>query len=149
MARDDVAACGARAFSHPIRVYWEDTDAGGVVYHAGYVCFLERARSEWLRAHGISQQHLRESEDVVFAVRAMQLEFQAPARLDDLLQVSVQVIEVGRASLVFEQRIVREGDGRELLRASVRIACLETSRFRPRALPQAMLELAKIASGEV
>ena len=75
----------ARLFSWPTRVYWEDTDAGGVVYHAQYVAFLERARTEWLRHRGHGQERLRNEHDLVFAVRAMQLDFLRPARLDDLL----------------------------------------------------------------
>ena len=76
-------------FSLPVRVYWEDTDAGGVVYHARYVAFLERARSEWMREQGYGQELLRREHGLVFAVRAMQLDFLKPARLDDLLQVGV------------------------------------------------------------
>jgi acyl-CoA thioester hydrolase len=79
----------SRLFSWPTRVYWEDTDAGGVVYHAQYVAFLERARTEWLRARGHSQEWLRGDHDLVFAVRAMTLDFLKPARLDDLLQVEL------------------------------------------------------------
>lgn len=123
-------------FSLPIRVYWEDTDAGGVVYHAAYVCFLERARTEWLRNADVSQNELREREDVVFAVRGMELDFHAPARLDDLLTVELRVVELGRASAVFAQRIVRQVDGRLLLTAQVRIACLAATNFRPRGLPE-------------
>ncbi|MCX7562812.1 tol-pal system-associated acyl-CoA thioesterase [Xanthomonadaceae bacterium XH05] len=126
------------AFSLPIRVYWEDTDAGGVVYHAAYLCFLERARTEWLRTLGVSQQQLRERDDVVFAVRGMALEFFAPARLDDALAVEVRIVEVGRASVSFQQRIVRPSDERVLLEARVRVACLMASTFRPRALPEAL-----------
>mgnify|MGYP002734473439 CR=1 FL=1 len=126
------------SFSFPIRVYWEDTDAGGVVYHASYVCFLERARTEWLRSIGVSQYSLREQDDVVFAVRGMQLEYLAPARLDDALTVHVRVAEMGRASLVFDQRIVRQSDGKLLLEAKVRVACLSGGTFRPRALPEWM-----------
>ena len=108
------------AFSFPIRVYWEDTDAGGVVYHASYVRFLERARTEWLRAMGIGQQGLRESEDLVLVVRAMQLDFHQPARLDDELLASVVVTERRHASL-FELAADRPGfEARALLR-----------RFRP------------------
>lgn len=125
-------------FSFPIRVYWEDTDAGGVVYHAAYVCFLERARTEWLRALGVSQHSLRECDDVVFAVRGMQLDFLAPARLDDALDVEVRIVEVGRASMVFVQRIVRATDARVLIEARVRVACLSASAFKPRALPEAL-----------
>ncbi len=126
---------GSRLFSLPIRVYWEDTDAGGVVYHAAYVCFLERARTEWLRALDVSQQALREREDVVFAVRGMRLDFLAPARLDDVLEVEARLAHVGRASVTFAQRIVRPRDARVLLEAEVRVACLAASTFRPRALP--------------
>ncbi|MFY2765333.1 tol-pal system-associated acyl-CoA thioesterase [Arenimonas sp. MALMAid1274] len=121
-------------FSFPIRVYWEDTDAGGVVYHASYVRFLERARTEWLRAQGIGQQALRESEDLVLVIRDMQIDFHKPARLDDVLQVSVAIIERRPASLRFEQVIAR--DGQVLVRAQVRAACLVASSFRPRPLPQ-------------
>ena len=125
-------------FSLPIRVYWEDTDAGGVVYHAAYVCFLERARTEWLRSLGVSQHELREREDVVFAVRAMQLDFHAPARLDDVLDVELRLVELGRASVVFAQRIVRALDTKVLLEARVRVACLAASGFRPRGLPESL-----------
>ena len=120
-------------FSFPIRVYWEDTDAGGVVYHANYLCFLERARTEWVRAHGIEQQALREQEDLVMAVREMRIDFIKPARLDDLLQVSVCLTERRPASFLVTQELLRGGEC--LLRAQVRIACLNASQFRPRALP--------------
>ena len=121
-------------FSFPIRVYWEDTDAGGVVYHANYLCFLERARTEWVRAHGIEQQALREQEDLVMAVREMRIDFIKPARLDDLLQVSVCLTERRPASFLVTQELFR---GHEcLLRAQVRIACLHASTFRPRAMPK-------------
>ncbi len=127
-------------FSLPIRVYWEDTDAGGVVYHAAYLCFLERARTEWLRAQGVEQQAWREREDLVFVVRDMQLDFLTPARLDDLLQVDVRLVQLARASLVFSQRIVRQSDGRALLDARVRVACISPSSFRPRGLPPVLRE---------
>ena len=120
-------------FIHPVRVYWEDTDAGGVVYHAQYLAFLERARTEWLRAHGKEQERLRADHDLVFAVRAMRIDFRAPARLDDRLEVSVAVQEVRKASLVFAQAIHR--DGALLLDADVRVAVLRASDFRPRPLP--------------
>ena len=121
-------------FSHPIRIYWEDTDAGGVVYHAQYLAFLERARSEWLRALGLGQDALRRDHDLVFAVRAMQLDFRAPARLDDALQVTCVLRECRRASLVFGQEVRR--DGALLLDATVRVAALGGSDFRPRAIPE-------------
>ena len=123
-------------FIHPVRVYWEDTDAGGVVYHAQYLAFLERARSEWLRARGVAQDRLRAEHDLVFAVRAMRIDFRAPARLDDGLAVSVAVRDVRKASLVFAQAIHR--DGALLLDAEVRVAALRASDFRPRPIPQAL-----------
>ncbi len=129
------------AFSWPTRVYWEDTDAGGVVYHAQYVAFLERARSEWLRAHGHGQQQLHDDHDLVFAVRSMQLEFLRPARLDDLLQVSVELEECRRASVVFVQTVVR-GD-QTLLTARVRLAALGAASFKPRPVPDELYEKMK------
>jgi acyl-CoA thioester hydrolase len=129
-------------FTHRVRVYWEDTDAGGVVYHAKYLAFLERARTEWLRALGKDQRVLREESDLVFAVRAMQLEFRQPARLDDALVVSVALRRCGRASLVFAQAIER--DGLRLLDASVRVGALAASDFRPRAIPHALYDEFKL-----
>ena len=120
-------------FSFPIRVYWEDTDAGGVVYHASYVRFLERARTEWLRAQGVGQQALRESEDLVLVIRDMRLDFHKPAKLDDQLLVSVVMTERRKASLLIEQEISRGGQA--LVHATVRVACLVASSFRPRPLP--------------
>jgi acyl-CoA thioester hydrolase len=120
-------------FTHPVRVYWEDTDAGGVVYHAQYLAFLERARTEWLRAHGYGQELLRTQHDLVFAVRAMSIDFRLPARLDDALQVGVALVECRRASLVIAQTIER--DGVRLLDAEVRVAALGAGDFKPRPIP--------------
>ena len=124
-------------FSYPIRVYWEDTDAGGVVYHAQYLCFLERARTEWVRAMGIHQQALRDSDDLVLAVRDMSLDFLKPARLDDLLQATVVLTMRKSASFTVAQELFR--DNQCLLRARMRIACLHASTFKPRPLPTWML----------
>ncbi len=127
-------------FSHPVRVYWEDTDAGGVVYHAQYLAFLERARSEWMRAIGHGQDALRERFDLVFAVRAMRIDFRLPARLDDALQVTATLRECRKASLVIVQEVRR--DGALLLDAEVRVAALRASGFKPLAIPEALyLEL--------
>lgn len=125
-------------FIHAVRVYWEDTDAGGVVYHAQYLAFLERARTEWLRGLGKGQERLRSEHDLVFAVRAMRIDFRAPARLDDRLEASVEVREVRKASLVFAQAIHR--DGALLLDAEVRVAALRASDFRPRPLPPELFD---------
>lgn len=122
------------SFIWPIRVYWEDTDAGGVVYHASYLRFLERARSEWLRSLGLWQGAMRHGEGVVFVVRAMRLEFLRPAKLDDELVVQVGLRDARRASLQMWQEI-RRGDTR-LLEAEVRVACVAAADFRPCALPE-------------
>ena len=124
-------------FSFPVRVYWEDTDAGGVVYHAQYLAFMERARSEWMRALGWDQGVLRDRDDQVFVVRTMDIDFRAPARLDDQLQVSVRLLECRGASFSVGQRIER--DGSLLVESRVRIAALRASDFRPRPIPDALL----------
>jgi acyl-CoA thioester hydrolase len=125
-------------FSHPVRIYWEDTDAGGVVYHAQYLAFLERARSEWMRAQGHGQELLRKQHDLLFAVRTMRIEFRAPARLDDALQVTVSLRRCRRASLVIAQDIRRGSE--LLLEAEVRIAALTAAGFRPMAIPQPLYD---------
>ena len=132
-------------FSFPTRVYWEDTDAGGVVYHAQYLAFLERARTEWLRTLGYGQELLRTSHDLVFAVRAMRIDFRAPARLDDALEVTVALRECRRASLVVDQAI--ECGGRRLLDAQVRLAALDAAGFRPRGIPGTLH--AELASNQI
>lgn len=123
----------AESFAFPVRVYWEDTDAGGVVYHAQYLAFLERARTEWMRVQGFGQEALRAGRDLVFVVRAMELDFIAPARLDDQLSVSVRLLECRGASFVLAQRIHR--DHALLVEAKVRIAALAAAAFRPRKIP--------------
>ena len=133
-------------FSWPTRVYWEDTDAGGVVYHAQYLAFLERARSEWRRALGKGQEALRREHDLVFAVRAMQVDFRLPARLDDALAATVALRECRRASLVIAQEIRR--DGTLLLDATVRIAALGAGDFRPRAIPAPLYDQLKALEAE-
>ena len=125
-------------FSWPTRVYWEDTDAGGVVYHAQYLAFMERARTEWLRARGHGQELLRDAHGLVFAVRAMRIDFRLPARLDDELQVTVALMECRRASLVLAQEVLRGGT--RLLDAQVRVAALGADTFKPRAVPDALYE---------
>ena len=121
-------------FHWPVRIYWEDTDAGGVVYHANYVKFLERARTEWLRSGGIDQVDLQQRTGLAFVVREMGLDFMKPARLNDELQVSVAVKQVRAASMLFAQEITRL-DGSVLMRATVRIACVEMLSMRPAAIP--------------
>lgn len=127
-------------FTWPLRVYYEDTDSGGVVYYANYLKFMERARTEWLRSYGIEQDQLTRDQGVIFAVRAVSLEFLKPARFNDQLRVSVRVLEQGRASLTFEQEVRRDGEEPgTLCTASVRTACLDALSFRPRPIPEPML----------
>ena len=125
-------------FSLPTRVYWEDTDAGGVVYHARYVAFFERARSEWMRSLGHGQQAMIDGLGLVFAVRDMQLDFRWPARLDDALEVTVALARVRRASVEVAQDGLRVGE--RLASARVRVAAIDRAAFRPRALPDALYE---------
>jgi len=125
-------------FSLPVRVYWEDTDAGGVVYYANYLRFLERARSEWLRALGFEQDRLRDEAGVVFVVRRVAIDYLAPARFNDMLDVSVRRVEAARASLEMEQEIAA-GPTR-LASASVTLACVDALRFKPVRIPAAILQ---------
>jgi acyl-CoA thioester hydrolase len=132
-------------FSWPTRVYWEDTDAGGVVNHAHYLASLQRARPDWRGARGKGQALLRNEYDLVFAVRAMRIDFRQPARLDDALDVTVVLRQCRRASLVIAQAIHR--DGELLLDAEVRVAALNASDFRPRAIPDALHDELKLLEG--
>ncbi len=126
-------------FTFPVRVYWEDTDAGGVVYYANYLRFLERARSEWLRSIGIDQAALLRDERLQFVVVEANIRYHRPARFDDALVVSVQIEELRGASVVFAQEIRRgTADGELLVSASVRAACLASDGLRPRPLPAAL-----------
>jgi acyl-CoA thioester hydrolase len=130
-------------FSWPARVYWEDTDAGGIVYYANYLRFLERARTEWLRQRGFSQQRLQSEAGIQFTVVSLEIEYRAPARLDDELEVSCEPQPQGPASLRFAQRIHRRAAAgtRELVvEASVRVACLDVRTLRPRRLPAFLTE---------
>ena len=125
-------------FSWPVRVYYEDTDSGGVVYYANYLRFMERARTEWLRSLGIEQDQLVQREGLIFVVRHVDVNYLKPARFNDALSVTVAVHERGRASLTFAQQIVREDEGvtAELCRGQVKIACVDAVTMRPRAVPE-------------
>jgi acyl-CoA thioester hydrolase len=124
-------------FRWPVRVYYEDTDAGGMVYHASYVAFYERARTEMLRHHHFSQQVLLE-EQVAFVVRRMNLEYLAPARLDDMLEIQTHIVSIRGTSLVFSQKIVN-ADGKTLNEAEVLIVCVDPTTMKPRALPKSIV----------
>lgn len=131
---DNSPAIATDPFQWSVRVYWEDTDAGGVVYHASYLRFMERARTEWLRGMGISQSSVKEATGLAFLVREMQIDFLRAALLDDELSVSVEVKERRAASILFAQTI-RRADGVELIRAKVRVACVDVNRMRPVQIP--------------
>ncbi|MFZ5756577.1 MAG: tol-pal system-associated acyl-CoA thioesterase [Pseudomonadota bacterium] len=121
-----------REFSVPVRVYIEDTDAGGIVYYVNYLKFMERARTEWLRSLGFRHYSLRD-EDFLFVVRRAEVDYRRPARMDDELAVTAAVEKAGRASLVFRQRVLR---GSEVLaEGRVEVACVSGSTMAPRALP--------------
>ncbi len=123
-------------FTWPVRVYYEDTDAGGVVYNANYLNFMERARTEWLRALGFEQDVMIAQQDVLFAVRSIEIEFLKPARFNDELRVSVGLEKRGHASMTMLQEIWREQEPEMVLcQARVRIASLQASTLTPRAIP--------------
>ena len=122
-------------FLWPVRVYYEDTDAGGVVYYANYLKFMERARTEWLRTLGFEQDELIAQHNVLFAVRRVMIDYRQPARFNEKLVVSAHVAEAGRASLTFAQAIHREADNVLLCDGEVKIASLDALTFRPRAIP--------------
>jgi acyl-CoA thioester hydrolase len=126
------------AFRLPLRVYWEDTDAGGVVFYANYLKFFERARTEWLRSLGFSQQQMLRGDGVMFVVADTALRYLRAARLDDLLQVTVAVDEAARASLRLHQQAWR--DGELLAEGTIRIGCVTATGFRPCRMPAAILE---------
>lgn len=124
-------------FTWTIRVYYEDTDAGSVVFYANYLKFFERARTEWLRAAGVSQQLMTATHGVMFVVKSTALDYHAPARLDDELKLTVTVEKMGRASVQFVQHAFRLTDGREELLATgrIKVGCVDAQRFRPSEIP--------------
>jgi acyl-CoA thioester hydrolase len=129
----------ASPFRHAVRVYWEDTDAGGVVFYANYLKYFERARTEWLRHLGFGQQALREETGVIFIVTDTQLRFLAPARLDDLLHITVDLRNQGRATLEFAQQAWR---GSVLLaEGDIRIGCVDQGTFKPCRIPTPLQNL--------
>jgi acyl-CoA thioester hydrolase len=123
-----------KPFSWPVRVYYEDTDSGGVVYYANYLKFFERARTEWLRSFGLNQDKLAQVEALMFVVRRALLDFVRPARLDDMLEVTVEPVKLARVYIDLAQE-ARCG-ARVLARAEVRVACLDRRDFKPALIPQ-------------
>jgi acyl-CoA thioester hydrolase len=134
--RDAAFEPQAEPFIWPVRVYYEDTDAGGVVYYANYLKFTERARTEWLRSNGFEQTDLAEQHGVVFVVRSVAVEYLKPARFNDALQVTVELIKVGAGQIDLVQRVIR-GD-EELATARVKIVCVRLGTLRAVRLPQAL-----------
>jgi acyl-CoA thioester hydrolase len=130
------------AFMFPIRIYWEDTDAGGIVFYANYLKFFERARTEWLRSLGIAQYELKEKSGGMFVVSETQMKYHAPARLDDLLEVTAQTLNAGRASLVLSQQAWHGvGVDRKLLaEGTIRIGWVDSQSMKPGRIPAAILE---------
>ena len=126
----------SKTFNWPVRVYYEDTDAGGVVFYANYLKFYERARTEMLRAMGFEQDELITQQAVIFVVRSVQLDYLKPAKFNELLNVSASLSQVKSASLTFEQTITRN---EELLNAAtIRIACLDSDTMRPKLIPDVL-----------
>ncbi len=123
-------------FVWPVRVYYEDTDAGGVVFYANYLKYYERARTEWLRAKGFSQHELLETDQLAFVVRQVEVNYLRPARLDDELNIEVVVKKVGKARIELEQRIVLLNNLTLLNTARVVLACVDAEKFKPCAIPE-------------
>ena len=129
-------------FRFPLRIYWEDTDAGGVVFYANYLKFFERARTEWLRSLGHEQERLRAQAGIVFVVTDTRVRYLKPARLDDMLAVTVRVEHAGRAQMTIAQQAWRQRPhGEELLaEGTIRIGCVDAGTFRPQRIPTAIAD---------
>ena len=133
----------APVFRLALRVYWEDTDAAGIVFYANFLKFFERARTEWLRTKGYSQEQLRTERGTGFIVTDASISYRRPARLDDLLDVTVALTRVGQASLQIAQqasRIVPDGTNELLADGTIRIGCVELGTYRPRRIPTEILQ---------
>ena len=128
------------AFEHPVRVYWEDTDAGGIVFYANYLKFFERARTEWLRSLGLEQSALRASTGGIFVVSETSVRYLLPARLDDELLVTAGLVEAGRASLIIAQQASMKRGGALLCEGTIRIGWVAAQRLRPARIPAIILK---------
>jgi len=137
-------------FKWPVRVYYEDTDSGGVVFYANYLSFMERARTEYLRHFGFEQDQLIEQQNTIFAVRSVQLDYLSPARFNDQLIVTANIIEQKKVSMLFEQKIYRLSQPEHILcQGQVRIACLRADTFKPIAIPEKLAGVISHALTEV
>ncbi|MEI6869240.1 MAG: tol-pal system-associated acyl-CoA thioesterase [Methylophilaceae bacterium] len=124
---------GIKTFSLPIRIYFEDTDSGGVVYHSNYLKFMERARTEWLSAVGIDQRHLKQDNHIMFVVHRIDIQYKLPARFNDNLIVKSELKDIGSSKIEFRQMIYRENE--MLIDASVDVACIDSEKFKPVRIP--------------
>ncbi len=129
---------GAQSFAHRCRVYYEDTDAGGIVYYVNYLKFMERARTERLRELGFAQSAMAGIENLLFVVHSSEAQYHKPARLDDELLISAEVIELNRASLRFQQQVRRAADDVLLCEGQFLVACVRADSLKPRAIPEAL-----------
>jgi acyl-CoA thioester hydrolase len=130
-------------FAWPVRIYWEDTDAGGIVFYANYLKFFERARTEWLRHLGVEQQHLREKVGGMFVVSSTEMRYHRPARLDDLLHVTAQIQDLGRVTLTLQQQAWQTTAGQPttlLCEGTIRIGWVDTATMRPSRVPASVIE---------
>jgi acyl-CoA thioester hydrolase len=125
-------------FTLPVRVYFQDTDAGGVVYHASYVNFMERARTEWMRSFGYTNAGLMKELGVVFVVRSLKLDYLKPALLDDLISVSAQLKEIGRSRVTLHQSIMRNEE--HLVEGEIHLVCVALDTFKPVSVPDVLRE---------
>lgn len=134
------------SFRWPVRVYYEDTDGGGVVYHANYIKFMERARTEWLRSLGFEQTELRSASGVLFVVRGLKMQYRRPALFNDELEVVTRLLKIGRSLLEFEQIILRNDGQRaeQLTQAVVEVVCVEASQFKPVSIPDSIRNVIKM-----
>ncbi|MES2999596.1 MAG: tol-pal system-associated acyl-CoA thioesterase [Pseudomonadota bacterium] len=128
------------AFEFPVRIYWEDTDAGGIVFYANYLKFFERARTEWLRSLGIEQRKLRESTGGMFIVGETSVRYHRPARLDDELLVTADIKEMGRASLIIAQQALERNSRSLICDGSIRIGWVDAGTLKPARIPPTLLE---------
>lgn len=139
-----MSGMSGQAYTLPIRVYWEDTDAGGIVFYANYLKFFERARTEWLRSLGVSQQALKDATGGVFVVSEANIKYHAPARLDDELLVTATLLESGRASLTIAHEARKPGagstDGQLLCEGQVRIGWVAAADMKPARIPDSVLK---------
>ena len=129
---------GIKIFSLPVRIYFEDTDSGGVVYHSNYLKFMERARTEWLRSVGIDQHHLKCHDHIMFVVHRINIQYKLPARFNDDLIVKSELKDIGSSKIEFRQMIYRENE--MLIDAIVGIACIDSEKFKPVRIPSTVKE---------